>query len=100
MNNRAGKILIVDDDEDVLLSARLLLKQHYSIVRIEKDPSRIPDILKDEHYDVILLDMNFSGDATSGSEGFNWLRKLLNSIRPPSSFLLRPTEISRWPSKQ
>ena len=77
MNNRAGKILIVDDDEDVLLSARLLLKQHYSIVRIEKDPSRIPDILKDEHYDVILLDMNFSGDATSGSEGFNWLKKTL-----------------------
>jgi len=77
MNNRAGKILIVDDDEDVLLSARLLLKQHYSIVRIEKDPNRIPDILKDEHYDVILLDMNFSGDATSGSEGFNWLKKTL-----------------------
>ena len=77
MNNRTGKILIVDDDEDVLLSARLLLKQHYSIVRIEKDPNRIPDILKDEHYDVILLDMNFSGDATSGSEGFNWLKKTL-----------------------
>lgn len=76
MNTKAGKILIVDDDEDVLLAARLLLKQHYSIVRIEKDPNRIPDILRDEHYDVILLDMNFSGDTTSGSEGFNWLKKI------------------------
>ena len=78
MNNRTGKILIVDDDEDVLFSARLLLKQHYSIVRIEKDPNKIPDILKDEHYDVILLDMNFSGDTTSGNEGFNWLKKTLD----------------------
>ncbi len=77
MNSKYGKILIIDDDEDVLFSARLLLKQHYSIVRIEKDPNRIPSILKDEHYDVILLDMNFSGDATSGSEGFNWLKKIL-----------------------
>jgi len=77
MNNKSGKILIIDDDEDVLFSARLLLKQHYTIVRVEKNPKSIPDILKDEHYDVILLDMNFSGDTTSGSEGFNWLKKTL-----------------------
>ncbi len=75
--NKPGKLLIVDDDDDILFSARLLLKQHYSIVRIEKDPGKIPEILKDEHYNVILLDMNFSGDATSGTEGFNWLNKIL-----------------------
>ncbi len=74
---KSGKLLIFDDDEDVLYSARLLLKQHYSIVRIEKDPSQIRSILKDEHYDVVLLDMNFSGDATSGTEGFSWLKKIL-----------------------
>ena len=77
MNLKTGKILIVDDDEDVLFSARLLLKQHYSIVQIEKNPEQIPSILKNEHYDIILLDMNFSGNATSGSEGFNWLKKIL-----------------------
>lgn len=77
MPNKAGKLLIIDDDEDVLYSARLLLKQHYAIARTEKDPKRIPSILKDEHYDVILLDMNFSGDATSGTEGFDWLNKVL-----------------------
>ena len=74
---KTGKILIVDDDEDVLYSARLLLKQHYAIVRIEKDPEQIPSILKEEKYDVILLDMNFTGDSTSGVEGFNWLDKIL-----------------------
>ena len=77
MNLKSGKVLIVDDDEDVLFSARLLLKQHYPIVRIEKNPEQISAILKEEQYDVILLDMNFSGNATSGSEGFNWLKKIL-----------------------
>jgi DNA-binding NtrC family response regulator len=77
MNLKTGKILIVDDDEDVLFSARLLLKQHYSLVQIEKNPEQIPSILANEHYDIILLDMNFSGNATSGSEGFNWLKKIL-----------------------
>ena len=77
MNVKSGKILIVDDDEDVLFSARLLLKQHYAIVRTEKNPDQIPIILKDDHYDVILLDMNFTGDATSGTEGFAWLKKTL-----------------------
>ncbi len=77
MANKSGKVLIIDDDEDVLYSARLLLKQYYPIVRIERDPNQIPLILKDEHYDVILLDMNFSGDATSGIEGFTWLKKII-----------------------
>jgi two-component system response regulator HydG len=87
MNLKTGKILIVDDDEDVLFSARLLLKQHYSIVQIEKNPHQIPSILKNEHYDIILLDMNFSGNATSGSEGFNWLKKILE-IDPSSIVIL------------
>ncbi len=87
MNLKTGKILIVDDDEDVLFSARLLLKQHYSIVQIEKNPEQIPSILKNEHYDIILLDMNFSGNATSGSEGFNWLKKILE-IDPASIVIL------------
>ncbi len=77
MNVKSGKILIIDDDEDVLYSARLLLKGHYPIVQVEKNPAKIPSILTEEHYDVILLDMNFSGNETSGSEGFNWLKKIL-----------------------
>ncbi len=87
MNLKSGKILIIDDNEDVLFSARLLLKQHYSIVQIEKNPEQIPAILRNESYDIILLDMNFSGDATSGSEGFNWLKKILE-ISPSAVVIL------------
>lgn len=77
MSKINAKILIVDDDQDVLLAARLLLKQHFSIVHSEKSPSNIPDLLSNESYDVILLDMNFSKEATSGKEGFHWLNKIL-----------------------
>jgi two-component system, NtrC family, response regulator HydG len=64
-----AKILIVDDDADVLLAAKLFLRQHFNVVHTEKDPENIPKLVKAENYDVILLDMNFSRDATSGKEG-------------------------------
>lgn len=69
--------MIVDDDQDVLLAAKLFLKQHFNIVHTEKDPENVPNLLANENYDVILLDMNFSKDATSGKEGFHWLNVIL-----------------------
>jgi len=77
MSKLDSKILIVDDDQDVLLAAKLFLKQHFNIVHTEKNPENIPSLLKNENYDVILLDMNFSRDATSGKEGFHWLSKII-----------------------
>lgn len=77
MGKIEAKILIVDDDQDVLLAAKLFLKQHVTIVHTERNPENIPSILKNESYDIILLDMNFSRDATSGKEGFHWLNKII-----------------------
>ena len=72
-----GKILIIDDDEDVLLAAKLLLKKHAQQVIIEKNPKKIPFLMNNDYYDVILLDMNFSKDITSGKEGFHWLNEII-----------------------
>ncbi len=72
-----GRILIVDDNEDLLKAARLFLKRHFSQIDLEKDPTLIPDLLKNESYDVILLDMNFTQDVNSGAEGFHWLDQIL-----------------------
>ncbi len=77
MDKKTGKILIVDDDEDILQAARLLLKKHVAQVDTEKNPKAIPSLMKNEAYDVILLDMNFAKGATSGKEGFIWLSKIL-----------------------
>ncbi len=75
--NEKIKVLIVDDDEDVLLAAKLLLKKQAMDVEIEKNPNKIPFLLNNNSYDVILLDMNYSMDTTSGKEGFHWLEKIL-----------------------
>lgn len=82
-----GKILIIDDDHDVLTAARLLLKQHYETVRTEADPRQIPSLLKSEKFDVILLDMNFTQDAGSGREGFHWLSEI-RKINPAQTVVL------------
>jgi len=69
--------LIVDDDVDVLKSAELFLKMHFADIRTESTPDRIPKLVKDNLYDVILLDMNFSPGATGGEEGFKLLQETL-----------------------
>ena len=87
MTKKSGNILIVDDNEDLLLAARLFLQQHFSLVHTEQDPEKIPVLLQNENYDVILLDMNFTLDATSGVEGFLWLEKILQ-IDPSAVVIL------------
>jgi DNA-binding NtrC family response regulator len=72
-----GKILVIDDNQDILVAARLLLKQSGHTVHTEDSPESIPTLLKNESYDVILLDMNFTKDVTSGSEGLHWLERIL-----------------------
>lgn len=74
---KTGRILVVDDNEDLLKAARLFLKRHFGQIDLEKDPTLLPDLLKNESYDVILLDMNFTQDVNSGQEGFHWLDKIL-----------------------
>jgi DNA-binding NtrC family response regulator len=72
-----AKILIVDDQEDILTAGRIFLKQHFTYVRTEPNPNRIPYLMQNEHFDVIMLDMNYSIGATSSKEGFDWLKEIL-----------------------
>jgi DNA-binding NtrC family response regulator len=84
---KQGKILIVDDNEDLLKAAKMHLKRHFAQVDIEKNPEAIPALMNNEDYDVILLDMNFTKDVSSGREGYYWLEKILE-IDPSSVVVL------------
>src|SRR5690606_16879103 len=77
MEQKSGKILIVDDNEDLLKAARIHLKRHFAQVDTEKNPEALTSLMANEDYDVILLDMNFTKDVSSGSEGYYWLEKIM-----------------------
>jgi len=59
------------------LRQKCFSKKHCKEVVIESNPKKIPFLLNQASYDVILLDMNFTEDTTSGKEGFFWLEKIL-----------------------
>jgi len=73
----ACNILVVDDDNDVLYTAKLVLKGLFARVDTLSRPGFISECLRDCKYDLILLDMNFSRGITSGKEGLEWLQKIL-----------------------
>ena len=74
-----GKVLIVDDNEDVIFSLNLLLKPHCEAVRAATAPEKIAHFMKTFEPDVIFLDMNFTRDAVSGHEGFKYLEEILKA---------------------
>lgn len=84
---QSGAVLLVDDDEDILVAGKLLLKRHFSDVNICNQPENIPRLLSHQQFDVILLDMNFSPGESSGQQGYLWLEKIL-SISPQAVVIM------------
>ncbi len=81
--------MIVDDDEDVLTAARLLLRRHFGKVITHNDPARIVDTMTAEAVDVFLLDMNFAIGRNTGEEGLHWLQEILS--RDPDAVVVLMT---------
>lgn len=77
----SGRVLIIEDNIDIQLSAKLLLKKNFATVSTFEDPANGYEHLRFSPYDVVLLDMNFSRGETSGNEGFYWLKKI-KQLRP------------------
>ena len=82
-----GKILIIDDNEDVLFALNLLLEPYAEKVKVTTQPSRIEHFMTTFKPDVVLLDMNFRRDAISGQEGFDSLKQILD-IDPQAGVVL------------
>lgn len=80
---KKGKILVIDDDQDILLSTKMVLKKEFSDIITLTNPADIIPYIEKKLFDVILLDMNFTTGATSGKDGLEWLRRILQ-IEPQS----------------
>ena len=75
------RILIVEDDRDILVAAKLLLKRHFHQVLTATDPAVIPELMGEAPFDAVLLDMNFGAGERSGREGLHWLSRILEIDR-------------------
>lgn len=77
--DKQGKLFIIDDNKDVLFALNLLLEPHFKKIKVATSPDKIPHFMKSFEPDVVLLDMNFGRDASSGQEGFLWLSEILKN---------------------
>ena len=87
MIKKQGTILIVDDNRNILTTVRMLLEPVFANIITIANPNSIPAKLREEHPDVILLDMNFSSGINSGNEGLFWLREI-KSLSPKTEVVL------------
>lgn len=83
----SGRILVVDDNRNVLKALEMLLQFEFDQIKTIKNPNLIPATLECEEFDLVLLDMNFSAGVNTGNEGLFWLDTIL-SIDPSISVVL------------
>jgi len=87
MIKKQGTILIVDDNRNILTTVRMLLEPVFANIITIANPNSNPAKLREEHPDVVLLDMNFSSGINSGNEGLFWLREI-KSLSPKTEVVL------------
>lgn len=73
---KKGTILVVDDNRNILTAVRMLLEPHYDQIVTSATPNQIPQLLRENRVDLVLLDMNFSSGINNGNEGLFWLSEI------------------------
>ena len=87
MSKTKATILVIDDDEDVLLSVNLVLKKQYETIITKNSPKEINQLISTQKIDIIVLDMNYRIGFNDGKEGIYWLKHIL-SINPKMVIIL------------
>src|ERR1041384_41560 len=70
------RVLIADDQPDVLEALRLLLKAEPYQIETAKRPADVIKAIEDRDFDVLLMDLNYTRDTTSGEEGLDLLARI------------------------
>ncbi|MDB5262624.1 MAG: sigma-54-dependent Fis family transcriptional regulator [Adhaeribacter sp.] len=77
MVSKNARVLVVDDESDVLFAVKMLLKTEVKEVVTEKNPENLMSLLSKQNFDVIFLDMNYKSALNTGNEGFYWINRIL-----------------------
>lgn len=76
MRKKLAQILVVDDQEEILFSAKMILKKHFETIFTTSNPKKIISILSENEINVVLLDMNYRIGFEDGREGIHWLKEI------------------------
>jgi len=87
MSTKEGRILIIDDNEELLIAYEIFLAPHFRAIKTLSNPNAIPFEIDATEFDVVLLDMNFAAGVNTGNEGFFWMNKILEKD-PDASIVL------------
>src|SRR5690554_5051339 len=87
MRKKEATILVVDDDSDILFSARVWLKRFFTQILVSNSPNKIRENIQQYQIDVVLLDMNYRKGYEDGKEGLYWL-KYIQEISPQTVVIM------------
>jgi two-component system, NtrC family, response regulator HydG len=88
MKKHPGRILIVDDDEHVLFTSKMILKEYFENIETLNSPKTLESRLSTQDLDVVVLDMNFKAGTTSGNEGIFWMNRI-QALSPYTQVVLQ-----------
>lgn len=74
---KQGKVLVVDDNEEILIAVEMLLSPYFEKIVTLKNPNALNSIISKELFDVVILDMNFKAGISTGNEGIYWMNEIL-----------------------
>ena len=75
---KTGRLLILDDNKDILSAVSLLVDDYFEKVSTISNPNVLWSTMRQLQPDVVLLDMNFKAGSNNGNEGIYWLQELLD----------------------
>ena len=79
MRKKQACIVVVDDQEEILFSAKLVLKKHFETILTTSNPKMLYQFLSENTIDVVMLDMNYRIVFEDGREGIHWLKEIVSN---------------------
>lgn len=87
MRKIIANILVLDDNSEILIAAKMLLKRHFETVNTNTNPKKIIEYLGENSVDVVILDMNYRVGFEDGKEGIFWFKEI-KRLSPNTQIIL------------